>query len=333
MMKEKPALRPLEGGVRQFTFAKTYVAASRRPSAPDNHPGRTLSCRRRCAAYMAFLAALALWSVLLAGCKNVSAPEVVKIGLIAPFEGPSRSLGYDTLNGVKLRLKLWNESDAQPKIELVALNDDSDPVLAARLPVQLAQDPDVRIILGPPQGHTAMAALPELAQSGIPTILLAPVRSAPSDTIVAYAGLGAHYQKLFRPMLGLLPPAWSRPIKQPVLWLGDPLTLAETLTEHPELIPAAGSVADEEAFQKWAPALAWSIPWAAPVPDDLPQSFAFDYEEMTGKKPALAAALAYAATDQALRILAEASDHRPGPEELRTIPTPPITLINTHLMQ
>jgi len=277
------------------------------------------------------LALLAL--VLLAGCKNVKSPEVVKIGLIAPFEGPSRPLGYDTLNAVKLRIQQWNESDAQPKIELVALNDDGNPVLAARLPAQLAQDPDVRVILGPPQGHTAMAALPGLEESGIPTILLAPVRNDPSDMILTYAGLGAHYQKLFQPMLGILPPAWSQPVSQPVIWLGDPLTLAEILHEQPELIPAAGPVAGEEAFQQWAPDVAWSIPWAAPTPAGLPDDFAAEYEKLAGKKPSLAAALAYAATDQALRIIAAAPDYHPGPEQLATIPLPDITFINANLMQ
>jgi len=279
------------------------------------------------------VAVLMLGLLLLAGCKNVRAPEVVKIGLIAPFEGPSRPLGYDVLNAVKLRISQWNESGATPKIELVALNDDSDPELAVRLPAQLAQDPDIRVILGPPQGHTAMAALPKLAETGIPTILLAPVRAVPADTVLAYAGLGAHYQKVFQPMLGILPPAWSKPIRDPVIWLGDPLTLAETLTEQPRLIPAAGPVAAEEAIQGWAPELAFSIPWAAPVPPDLPESFADDYQAMTGAKPTLAAALAYAATDQALRIIAESPDYRPGAEQLNAIPMPTITVINTHLMQ
>jgi ABC-type branched-subunit amino acid transport system substrate-binding protein len=232
-----------------------------------------------------------------------------------------------------LRINQWNESEAQPKIELVALNDDGDPALAARLPAQLAQDPDIRIILGPPQGHTAMAALTSLAETGIPTMLLAPVRSDPGDTVLTYAGLGGHYQKLFQPLLGILPLAWSRPVSQPVIWLGDPLTLAELVNQHPELIPAAGPVAGEVAFQHWASELAWSIPWAAPIPAGLPASFASDYEKMTGEKPTPAAALAYAATDEALRIIAAAPNHRPGPDLLRTIPLPDIVLVNAHLMQ
>ncbi len=271
---------------------------------------------------------------LLAGCSNMRTPQVIKIGLIAPFEGPSRPLGYDTLNGVKLRIQQWNESDGQPKIELVALNDDSDPELAARLPDQLAQDPDIRLILGPPQGHTAMAALVGLENVDIPTLLLAPVRQvAPDGMILPYAGLGAHYQKLFQPMFGVLPPAWSKPVRQPSIWLGDPLTLAELLTSHPELVPAAGPVAGEEALQGWAPDLAWSIPWAAPMPTNLPDTFAQDFEAFAGQPPNLAAALAYAATDEAIRLLVQAEDYRPTHEALRQVKLPSIGLVNQHLLK
>jgi ABC-type branched-subunit amino acid transport system substrate-binding protein len=280
------------------------------------------------------LAALPI--LLLAGCKNVRSPEVVKIGLIAPFEGPSRPLGYDTLYAVKLRINQWNESGLSPKIELVALNDDGDPELAMKLPRQLAQDPDIRVILGPPQGHTAMTALPALEESGIPTILLAPASQAriSSSLILPYAGLGVTYSEFFVPYLGrLLPAIWHRPISMPSIWLGDPLTLAETLNEHPELILAAGPVAGEEAVQKWTPELAWSIPWAAPMPDNLPDDFPAAYQALTGKPPSYAASLAYAATDQALRIIAAAPDYRPGPDQLHTIPLPPITLMNDNLMQ
>ncbi len=94
-----------------------------------------------------------------------STPPVVKIGLIAPFEGPSRPLGYSVLNGVRLRLQQWNDAGNSPRVELVALNDNGDPDLAAQLPAQLAIDPDVLLVLGPPQGHTALAALPALTEN------------------------------------------------------------------------------------------------------------------------------------------------------------------------
>lgn len=274
------------------------------------------------------LAALLIWAMLLAGCQNVRSPEVVKIGLIAPFEGPSRPLGYDVLNAVKLRVNQWNESGATPKIELVALNDDSDPVLAARLPEQLAQDSDIRIILGPPQGHTAAAAQMPLARTGIPTILLAPVKGAVSVSILSYAGIEQDYRRALPLAAGEAPAAWEPPITQPVLWLGDPLTLAEVYVTQPGLIVAAGPVAGEEAVQGWAPGLSQHLPWAAPAPENLPGDFSAAYRAVAGKAPDHTAALAYAATDLALDLIASSPDHRPDISRLHDSPTPPVIIVN-----
>ncbi len=276
----------------------------------------------------ALLAILLIWGLLLAGCQNVRSPQVVKIGLIAPFEGPSRPLGYDVLNAVKLRINQWNESDAQPKIELVALNDDSDPALAALLPAQLAQDPDIRLILGPPQGRTAAAAQAPLARTGIPTILLAPVKGAVSVTILPYAGIEQDYRRALQLPAGEVPAAWEPPVTQPVLWLGDPLTLAEVYATQPEMIVAAGPVAEEEAVQGWVPGLSQHLPWAAPVPERLPQDFPTAYQALTGKAPSHAASLAYAAADLALNLMASSPDHRPDASRLHSAPLPPVTIIH-----
>ncbi len=270
-----------------------------------------------------------LLGLLLAGCKNVQSPEVVKIGLIAPFEGPSRPLGYDTLNAVKLRIDQWNDSDDAPfKIELVALNDDSDPALAAILPDQLAQDPDIRVILGPPQGHTAVAAQRALAQAGIPSILLAPVAGVDGVDILPYAGIGRDYRQAFYPVLGEAHAVWSRPITPPAIWLGDPLTLAEIYSTHPDLILGVGPVMEEEVLQAWAPGIEEQYAWAAPVPQNLPQDFPSAYETMTGKPPGYAASLAYAATDAALHLIADSPSRHPSAAQLNAVPTPPIVIIH-----
>ena len=279
--------------------------------------------RRAC-----LLSLLLLLALLTSSCKGAASPKVVKIGLIAPFEGPSRPLGYDVLNAVKLRLKQWNEGPNQPKIILVALNDSGDAALATRLPAQLAQDPDVRFILGPVQGHTSMAALPGLAKTGIPTLALGPIRDVQAENIIPYAGLGATYQTILAPKIGMRSPAWIGPVHGPVIWLGDPLTLAELSRNHPDFVPAAGPVADEEVFRSWAPEAAATILQAAPEPQHLPDSFAGDYEALAGRPPTLAAGLAYAATDVALQIIAQSPDISSVSNRLRLIQTPPIILLS-----
>ena len=115
--------------------------------------------------------------------------------------------------------------------------------------------------------------------------------------------------------------------------MGDPLTLAELLTESPKLVPAAGPVAGEEALQGWAPDLAWSIPWAAPMPASLPDSFEQDYETLAGAKPTLAAQLGYAAADEAIRLLTNAEDYRPTHDMLKQVQIPSIGIVNPHLIQ
>jgi len=91
----------------------------------------------------------------LVGCSAPAAGvlPVVKVGLIAPFEGPQRAAAYECLFSVKLAIKEYNESsrDVGPLVELVALNDSLQPVDAAkrRALQQMIIDPVVLGVIGP----------------------------------------------------------------------------------------------------------------------------------------------------------------------------------------
>ena len=100
-----------------------------------------------------------------------SAP-VVKIGLVAPFEGRYRALGYEALHAVKLALYERNERGgvAGSVVELVALNDDGDPERAAALAAQFAVDPDVYGVIGPFSLAAVTAAAPAYAENELPLI-------------------------------------------------------------------------------------------------------------------------------------------------------------------
>lgn len=276
-------------------------------------------------------AARVLWvgvaaCLVLGACAGRGAPRVVKVGLIAPFEGPSRPLGYSVLQAVRLRIRQWNEAGGSPQVELVALNDDGDPALAAKLPAQLAVDPDLLLVLGPPQGHTALASMPMLVAQGLPTISLAPLPDSPPPGILPFAGLGS---QIGQALSGYAPgavPVWQPPVTAPGIWLGDPLTLANLVTTKPELAPAAGSVAAEEAFGAWARAEAEGMIWAMAVSATSPPDLASADEQLAGYPLTPMAALAYAATDQALALLAR-YDSRPDlAQALASAPLPPIHL-------
>lgn len=104
------------------------------------------------------------------------AAPVRKIGLIAPFEGVGRPLGYAVLPAVKAALAEANRTGAlgRYRVALVALNDDLSPDTAAAQARALAQDAAVVAVLGPFSADTAAAAAPILAAAGIPALTVAP---------------------------------------------------------------------------------------------------------------------------------------------------------------
>ncbi len=79
-----------------------------------------------------------------------STMPVLKIGLIAPFEGAQRANGYQRLYGVKLALQAVNLNGgvAGYKIELVALNDNAEAIESVLQARELVLDPDVVAVVG-----------------------------------------------------------------------------------------------------------------------------------------------------------------------------------------
>jgi ABC-type branched-subunit amino acid transport system substrate-binding protein len=128
---------------------------------------------------------LVAFLLLPAGCGLPRAtPPIIKIGMIAPFEGLYRPEGYAALYAVKLALRECNAAGgvAGYRVELVALNDDGDPIQAALQARKLALDPDVVGVIGPFSRATAAAVGPPLAEAGLAWII---PTSAPDAVIEA----------------------------------------------------------------------------------------------------------------------------------------------------
>ncbi|MCR4407640.1 MAG: branched-chain amino acid ABC transporter substrate-binding protein [Anaerolineae bacterium] len=104
-----------------------------------------------------------------------STRPVVKIGLVAPFEGLYRPLGYDALYGVKLAVRERNAAGGVggAMVELVALDDHFDPARAADVAREMAIDPDVMGVIGPLSSAMALAAQPEYQHAELAFITLA----------------------------------------------------------------------------------------------------------------------------------------------------------------
>jgi ABC-type branched-subunit amino acid transport system substrate-binding protein len=78
------------------------------------------------------------------------APPVIKIGLVSPFEGQYRPIGYDAIYSARLAVRQINSTGSIGKyrLALVALDDSGDPSLAAETAAALTVDPAVVAVLG-----------------------------------------------------------------------------------------------------------------------------------------------------------------------------------------
>lgn len=104
---------------------------------------------------------------------RINAPRTLKIGLVAPFEGLHRPLGYEALFAVKLALQERNQGDgvAGYRIELVALNDFDDPAEAKTQARVLVADPEVIGVIGHLSSATTLAALPVYQEAQLPVVI------------------------------------------------------------------------------------------------------------------------------------------------------------------
>ncbi len=187
---------------------------------PTLGPGRTRPTRRKarsrvpapCVAVVAVLIAFCLSGCTLPGTVRPS----VKIGLVAPFEGRYRYIGYDVIYGARLAIREANASGgvAGYNVELVAYDDGADPESAEAQARKLAIDSDVLGVVGHFHERTA-AALDTYAKAGLalvaPAVLEHNLTSGPAtvfrmgppaDTLAdallnRVAALGEHRTALF----------------------------------------------------------------------------------------------------------------------------------------
>lgn len=96
----------------------------------------------------------------------------VKVGLVAPFEGRYRYVGYDVVYAVNLALLEANEAGGVGGygVELVAYDDGANPSVAVEQVRKLDVDPDVVGAIGHFREDTTAAAAETYVRMGIPLI-------------------------------------------------------------------------------------------------------------------------------------------------------------------
>lgn len=109
-----------------------------------------------------------LFSLLLTACGGVA--PVVKVGLVAPFEGAQREVGYDVIYSARLAVREINAQGGIGgyRVALVALDDSGNEELAQQTAVALTLDPAVVAVVGHWDAATTTAVTPIYAQAHLP---------------------------------------------------------------------------------------------------------------------------------------------------------------------
>ena len=111
-----------------------------------------------------------LFALLLLGCARVD--PVIKIGLVGPFEGRNRAIGYDAIYSARLAVRELNEAGGinGQRVALVAFDDSGQPDLAVAVARSLALDPDVVLVVGHWLTETTAVSAPIYAAADLPFI-------------------------------------------------------------------------------------------------------------------------------------------------------------------
>lgn len=140
----------------------------------------TIRCGAICQRALVCLLILGICSLILSPACGSTQP-VVKFGLVAPFEGRYRPIGYDAIYAARLAVRERNAAGGVGgyRVELIAYDDGGDAQAAIERARQLALDPQVVAVIGHYRVDTSRAAWDIYARQALP--LIAPV--IPADAL------------------------------------------------------------------------------------------------------------------------------------------------------
>ncbi len=118
-----------------------------------------------------FISLFLCLGIFLVAC-SASTQPVTKIGLVAPFEGRYRPIGYEAIYAARLAIREINARGGinGHRIELVALDDRGDPDKALSAARQLVLDPQVVAVIGHLLPDSTDAATRIYCEAGLPII-------------------------------------------------------------------------------------------------------------------------------------------------------------------
>ena len=130
---------------------------------------------------------------VLVSCASVQ--PVIKIGLVAPFEGAQRELGYDAIYAARLAVREVNQAGGIGgyRVALVALDDRGDEQLAGETAVSLTIDSAVVAVIGHGLLETTAVAQPIYAEADLPLLPLGTSPFSPQDPALLPADFQSAY--------------------------------------------------------------------------------------------------------------------------------------------
>jgi len=130
------------------------------------------------------------------GCNSVS--PVVKIGLVGPFEGKHRDIGYDVIYSERMAVREVNRRGGigDYRLALVALDDFGDPSSAKGMAASLAADEAVMVVIGHWLPETSQLATLVYKEQGLPIILAGEAPFGPNDPTSLPPGFTAAYSEI-----------------------------------------------------------------------------------------------------------------------------------------
>jgi branched-chain amino acid transport system substrate-binding protein len=130
------------------------------------------------------------------GCNSVT--PVVKIGLVGPFEGKHRDIGYDVIYSERMAVREVNRRGGigDYRLALVALDDFGDPDSAKEMAASLATDEAVMVVIGHWLPETSQSAALVYEEQGVPIILAGEVPFGPIDPTSLPPDFTAAYSKI-----------------------------------------------------------------------------------------------------------------------------------------
>jgi len=188
--------------------------------------------RKVCSDISGMLLLLCLLSVLTA-CLPPTLPSIVKIGLIAPFEGSERDRGYDAIYAARMAIREINASGGAGgeggwQVELIAYDDRADPEFARTAARNLATDENVVAVIGHFYPESTAAAQSVYIEAGLPLLTFdATEQNYPRPEtlpgtdpwIEAYRASGPHTP---------VPDVYALPTYEAVMALAEAITAATT---------------------------------------------------------------------------------------------------------